>query len=109
LELIVPDWTTFHTTAPWTVKINVADWSLVTNFPLPSMKSDADAIAEYVENYHIRTNLRLIGSNKLAFPHGNVHAGIINRLCRERYEDCVAFIAENECLKDSIITIDDLH
>jgi hypothetical protein len=39
---------------------------------LPSMKSDADAIAEYVENYHIRTNLRLIGSsNKLAFPHGN--------------------------------------
>ena len=77
---------------------------------LPSMKSDADAIAEYVENYHIRTNLRLIGSNKLAFPHGNVHAGIINRLCREeRYEDCVAFIAENECLKDSIITIDDLH
>jgi hypothetical protein len=74
------------------------------------MKSDADAIAEYVENYNIRKNLRLIGSNKLAFPHGNVHAGFINRLCREeRYEDCVAYIAEHECLKDSIITIDNLH
>lgn len=78
---------------------------------LPSTKGDADAIAEYVENYHIRKNLRLIGiSNKLAFPHGNIHAGIINRLYREeRYEDCVAYISEHECLKDSIITINSLH
>ena len=76
---------------------------------LPIKKHDKDAYQEYIANYFLLSNMRLIGSNKLAFSNASVHARMIYSLVRQRMlEELQEFLRRKRCLVNSITTLDAL-
>ena len=77
---------------------------------MPEKKSDEEAISEYLDDYNLPGNLRLIASNALAFPNAKDHTGKINRLLRQnRHAQLLDYLEHNDCLKDGITSIEVLR
>lgn len=72
---------------------------------IPVSKCDRQAYVEYLENFDVLRNPRLIGQNQFAFPSAHVHQSKICSLARQKkFTELFRFLLDNDCFRNSIAT-----